>query len=693
MVADFDASEFFDIFVQEATELIDALDQAVTALEQQPDSSDLITQIFRSAHTLKASAASQGLHEMSQISHAMEDVFDRIRNGELTVTPELIDLLLEGVDALQVHLNSALAGEPAPAYPELVAALRQTAQGAEPAAAAAGPALAEGPELTQRAEGSACTEPGRGEPVEGPDTVHLLITFAPTCRMPAVRAILALRQLESTGQIISSQPSREVLEQEAPPLDHFLISIDSPRSVNELVELVEQVPEVDEVIVTSAPTAERAKDAEGRRVLDLGPEARGKPPMELARRAGQQTIRVGVETIDALVNLVGELIINRTRLTTLGQQLREHRSEDLADSLRTFEDITRDIGHVLTELQGEVMQMRMVPIEQVFMRFPRILRDAAREENKQVRLVIEGADTELDRSVIEDIVDPLKHIIRNCVGHGIEPPEVRRERGKPEEGLVRLSAAQQEGYVIIQISDDGAGIDRAKLRQAAIDKGLLTPEQAEELSDQQTLDLMFVAGFSTAQQVTAISGRGVGMDVVRTNLEKIGGQADIESVLGEGTTVSVRLPLTRAIIQALLVLVDQTIFALPLNSVLRVLRYRQDELEMIKGYPVIVVQEQVIPLITFNPHTGVEKFAGSPAAQIIVVVVTDGQHHTVGLVVEDVISSTELVIESLGELLRDVLVVSGAAVLGDGRLALIVDPVSMTRLLQENQELSQALAA
>ncbi len=693
MVADFDASEFFDIFVQEATELIDALDQAVTALEQQPDSSDLITQIFRSAHTLKASAASQGLHEMSQISHAMEDVFDRIRNGELTVTPELIDLLLEGVDALQVHLNSALAGEPAPAYPELVAALRQTAQGAEPAAAAAGPALAEGPELTQRAEGSACTEPGRGEPVEGPDTVHLLITFAPTCRMPAVRAILALRQLESTGQIISSQPSREVLEQEAPPLDHFLISIDSPRSVNELVELVEQVPEVDEVIVTSAPTAERAKDAEGRRVLDLGPEARGKPPMELARRAGQQTIRVGVETIDALVNLVGELIINRTRLTTLGQQLREHRSEDLADSLRTFEDITRDIGHVLTELQGEVMQMRMVPIEQVFMRFPRILRDAAREENKQVRLVIEGADTELDRSVIEDIVDPLKHIIRNCVGHGIEPPEVRRERGKPEEGLVRLSAAQQEGYVIIQISDDGAGIDRAKLRQAAIDKGLLTPEQAEELSDQQTLDLMFVAGFSTAQQVTAISGRGVGMDVVRTNLEKIGGQADIESVLGEGTTVSVRLPLTRAIIQALLVLVDQTIFALPLNSVLRVLRYRQDELEMIKGYPVIVVQEQVIPLITFNPHTGVEKFAGSPAAHIIVVVVTDGQHHTVGLVVEDVISSTELVIESLGELLRDVLVVSGAAVLGDGRLALIVDPVSMTRLLQENQELSQALAA
>ncbi len=693
MVADFDASEFFDIFVQEATELIDALDQAVTALEQQPDSSDLITQIFRSAHTLKASAASQGLHEMSRISHTMEDVFDRIRNGELTVTPELIDLLLEGVDALQVHLNSALADEPAPDYPELVAALRQTAEGAEPAA---------GPEPAEAAAGPACTEPGRGEPaegpegpepVEGPDTIHLRISFAGTCRMPAVRALLALRQLESAGQVISSQPSREVLEQQTPQLAHFLVAIDSPRSADELVELAEQVPEVDQVIVISAPTAGRAKDAEGRRVLDLGPEARGKPPVELARRAGQRTIRVGVETIDAMVNLVGELIINRTRMTTLGQQLREHRSEDLADSLRTFEDITGDIGRVLTELQGEVMQMRMVPIEQVFMRFPRILRDAAREENKQVRLVIEGADTELDRSVIEDIVDPLKHIIRNCVGHGIEPPEVRRERGKPEEGLVRLSATQQEGYVIIQVADDGAGIDPAKLRQAAIDKGLLTPEQAQELSEQQALDLMFAAGFSTAERVTAVSGRGVGMDVVRTNLEKIGGQTDIESVVGEGTTVSLRVPLTRAIIQALLVLVDQTIFALPLNSVLRVLRCRQDELEMIKGYPVIVVQEQVIPLITFNPHTGVQKFAGSPAAHIIVVVVTDAQHHTVGLVVEDVITSTELVIESLGELLRDVVVVSGAAVLGDGRLALIVDPVSMTRLLQENQELSEALAA
>jgi len=693
MVADFDASEFFDIFVQEATELIDTLDQALVSLEQQPDTPDTIEEIFRAVHSLKASAASQGLEQMSHLSHAMEDILDNIRNDLLAVTPELIDLLLAGVDALNTHLQSAIAGGAAPSYGDLLQSLRETAQSAgEPAAPVKEPSAPPGVPTTAVGGASLPRTPSPA-PEFSDQTIHLHISFAEGCAMPAVRAMVVLRQIETYGEVLYVEPSRQQIEAATSELDYFTVSTDSSLAVQELVELLGQVSEIDQVLVISDPLGERSADVPGRRVADLSPEARGKSPTELAKAVSrQQTIRVNVETIDALMNLAGELVINRTRLSHIGEQLRKQRGDGLADTVRNFEGVTDDMGRVISELQDQVMQARLVPIEQVFMRFPRLMRDAAREEGKQVQLVVEGADTELDRSMIEDIVDPLKHLLRNAIGHGIESPQRREQLGKPAEGTVRLSARQEESYIIIQVADDGAGMDPDRLRQAAVDKGLMSAEQAQQLSDRQALQLIFASGFSTATQVSAVSGRGVGMDVVSNNLGKIGGQVEIDSEIGRGTTVSLRVPLTRAIIEGLLVHCDSIIFALPLNAVQRVLRHRQGDITWIKGSPVITVQDEVVPLVVLNSQAGVQQFATTDA-DIIVVVTIASDDNQVGIVVDDIMTNEELVIAPLGKILQNTRVVSGAAILGDGRLALIVDPATVTRLLCERQQVTANLAA
>lgn len=779
MSVGFDASEFFDLFVQEATELIETLDRAVIGLEDATQVPELIEQIFRAAHSLKASAASQGFEEMSHIAHAMENVFDHIRNGRREVPAELVDLLLEGVDALKAHLSSAIEGTPPPDYSELLHRIQQAESLVNGSAASTdepetlAPALeavstqtvAEAPapeaaDETNNSDDEAVQPAEAPEATQGPG-VGVTLRLRENCAMPAARAWLIIQQMEAYGDVLSATPSLDDLKDATFQFDAINLSIDTDLPPEEISRIVSGMPDVAEVDVVGptpaldapdeglaligdrplaassvpapaeiepfsleaiaadeaeasteeaeissdeaeAPSDEVAVSAmkavtSALEAVDVSqpdtsatrPAARADQQAEPSRAQTSTTVRVNVENIDALMNLVGELVISRTRLLNLTQNLKERNiarramarngaveDDGLADISRNLDQVTANLGMVVTEMQERVMQTRMVPVNQLFGRFPRLVRDVARREHKQVELAMEGGETELDRSVIEDIVDPLTHLLRNAVGHGIELPEKRVAAGKPERGVVRLAARQQQSMVVIEVSDDGAGIDPEVIRRKVVEKGLLSQTQAQATTDRQILDYIFAAGFSTAEAVSDVSGRGVGMDVVQSNIDRLGGQIEIESVPGEGTRISLRLPLTLAIIQGLLCVSAGVMFALPLTSVIRILRIERDDVRHVNGSPVVVVNDETLPLVSLADVGEFQQFTARRTDRLIAVVVTDGRDK-IGLTVDEILGNEELVLQPLGELLQDVRIVNGAAILGDGSLALIVD-VAMT---------------
>ena len=789
MSAGFDVSEFFDLFVQEATELIESLDRAVTGLEDATQVPELIEQIFRAAHSLKASAASQGFEEMSHIAHAMENVFDHIRNGNPEVSAELVDLLLEGVDALKAHLGSAIEGSSTPDYSDLLHRLQQAESLVDGSAAPAEEppdtvapgleavstqAVAESP-APQAVDHSDDTENEADRSAEAPEAAHgagigVTLRLRENCAMPAARAWLIIQQMEAYGDVLSATPSLEDLKDATFEFDAISLSIDTDLPPEEISRIVSSMPDVAEVEVAVPTVSLAALDEETQATSAVAASVEVPPTIELpdleapavdeatvstdegavsadepaasveeaaaltdaaaaddvavsaeeavtsalaavdiaqadasaarpAARADQQadssraqtstTVRVNVESIDALMSLVGELVISRTRLLNLTQNLKERsiarramarngttEDDGLTEISRNLDQLTANLGMVVTEMQERVMQTRMVPVNQLFGRFPRLVRDVARREQKQVELVMEGGETELDRSVIEDIVDPLTHLLRNAVGHGIELPDKRVAAGKPERGIVKLAARQQQSMVVIEVSDDGAGIDPDVIRRKVVEKGLLSQTQAQATTDRQILDYIFAAGFSTAEAVSDVSGRGVGMDVVQSNIDRLGGQIEIESVPGEGTRISLRLPLTLAIIQGLLCVSAGVMFALPLTSVIRILRIERDHVRHVNGSPVVVVNDETLPLVSLAEVGEFQQFTAQRTDRLIAVVVTDGRDK-IGLTVDEILGNEELVLQPLGELLQDVRIVNGAAILGDGSLALIVD-VAMT---------------
>lgn len=679
MPTDFDASEFFDLFVQEATEQIDALDQAVISLEQEDGARDAIEVIFRAAHSLKAAAASQGCEDMSHMSHALENVFDRIRNNVLQISPELIDRLLEGIDALKEYLRCAVSGETPSAWDELLKSLRAIADGDAGNAAQSAVSV---PAATDVSTND--TLPDEQECTS--DDITLQLKLDETCAMPSARAWLLLQQMSNYGDVLNSKPSLEDLKNADLTFDCIEITIATTMSNEEILHIASRMPDVCEVSLLTAQQDAPEHQNEAATVLEHEDQkAAGHPNTEATRhQATQATVRVNVENIDALMALVGELVISRTRLTNLTQNLKEHSIGEVARISQNLEQVSANLGMIVTELQERVMKTRMVPVSQVFGRFPRLVRDVARREAKQVDLVIDGGDTELDRSVIEDIVDPLTHLLRNAVGHGVETPEKRAAAGKPEKGIVRLSARQEQSMVVIEVSDDGGGMDPDVLRRKAVEKGLMSEQQAAATTDHQILDIIFAAGFSTASEVSDVSGRGVGMDVVKNNIDKIGGLIEIESDLGHGTRISLRLPLTLAIIQGLLVTCADVIFALPITSVVRILRSATSDLQSVNNCPMLVVGGDALPVISLAEVSGFRKFQPQSADTVTAVVVSDGREK-IAIAVDDIIGNEELVIQPLGELLQDSRVVTGAAILGDGRLALIADVTTIIRIVSEKQ--------
>jgi two-component system, chemotaxis family, sensor kinase CheA len=627
------------VFLSEADEHLQQLEQGLLTLERRGPDPELVGALFRSAHTLKGSAGALGFGRIAQLTHAMEEALEALRAGR--PADGLADLLLECVDALRALRHEVADGGERTEVAELLRRLEEWKQ-------------------------------GRAEALHPAD---VWVRLREDCPMRAARALALLRLLREHAQVEEVAPPEEAIARGNLGLEFTArVRAREPESLQELLT----GPDVEAVRVM--PAAESRDE----RWLDLGPQARGKLPddPELTRRASLRTVRVDVERLDRLMNLVGELVVDRIRFQQIAQRLREARLVDgVAEELA---EATTHLGRVASDLQAEVLKARMLPIEHLFSRFPRYVRDLARRAGKRVELVLEGQDTELDRSVIEQIGGPLMHLVRNAIDHGIEPPEERERAGKPAAGRLCLAAFQEEEGIVVVVEDDGRGIDTDRVRQKAVALGILSPEAAARLSEEEAVELIFHPGLSTAQAVTEVSGRGVGMDAVRAGVQALGGSVEVETRRGQGTRFLLRLPLTLAIVRALLVSCGGERYALPLAGVQEIVEVPAGRVHRVGPHRTTLLRGAVLPLVSVHEALEIPVPEGTDR---LLCVVTGGRRR-VGLWVDRVLGEGEVVVKPLGPYLGQVPGVSGATILGDGRVALILEPAALVRLAVREEELA-----
>ena len=671
--------EELPIFIAETDEMLQMLDEQLVQLEQHGPSPELLQEVFRAAHTIKGSSAAIGHLRMAKLTHAMETLLDKVRHGEIGTTPKLTELLFQALDMLKVlaaevqalKLNENLDIDGLVSRLEVLAEEKPTIVAGEVV---------------------------RRSVIEPPDgaTHHLLVKLGGKDWAP-VRAFQTLLAIEEVGSVMRSNPSREAIiaQQVNERLEVFVQTQHSTEMIRGVLRSVPEitilsVDDLDDVAAreassTQEPWVDGATAAPVRRAATSAGEQEAAGPSSGARkgpsRAGSATVRIDVERLDRLLNLVGELVIDRTRLLGLGKALADELGEH--SLLSDITETTFHLGRVTDELQSEVMKSRMLPIGTVFSRFPRVARDLSTRQKKKVELTIEGQDTELDRSVIEEIGDPLVHLLRNAIDHGVELPEERIAAGKPQTATVRLAAEHVENSIVITVEDNGKGIDPVKIKAKAVERAILTEEAAQRMSDAEAIELIFAPGFSTAAQVSEVSGRGVGMDIVRTNVERLGGSVEVQSRLGEGSRFYLRLPLTLAIVQALLVKVGGGIYALPLASVTETLRVPITDIQQQEA---ILLRGRVLPIVRLTQLFQCETESPVDARDILVVAVKVGERQ-IGLVVDRLLGEQEVVIKALGDLIGDVPGLSSAAILGDGTVALIVDvPALVQRLATDRSD-------
>lgn len=684
-------------FLQEAEEQLGLLEDDIVRLEREADNVQLLQEIFRAAHTLKGSSGMLGFQRMAALTHAMEDALDRVRKGTLPVTPELVDALLWSLDGLTALKARAAEGEDGGFDIEpLVTTLRtltgENVPGAAPQGAATSAPL-DIPELARPLVDAARALGQRG--------YQVIITFNDGSDWLAVRNFQALAALAAHGNVVWSDPSRDEIEREqsASVLRAIVTTSLEPEALRAAAASVDEVVAVEIETVDERPTSalgdERTAGAtrlpSERRIVDQGPETRGKDPVEQLDLAAQkietlQTIRIDIERLDSLMNMVGELAIDRTRISQISRLLQSrHKDDELVSALA---NTSARIVRAVDELYESVMQIRMLPIGLLFGKFPRLVRDLARATGKSVTFIVEGEATEIDRSVIEKIKDPLVHLIRNAVDHGIEPPDERRLAGKPESGTLKLSARHDQGYIVISLEDDGRGIDVERVKDAAVRKGLLPAEMAQRLSENEALELIFQPGLSTAHTTTEVSGRGVGMDVVRRDVEALNGLIEIDSAVGRGTRFSLRLPLTLATFRGLLVESAGTAYAIPLSYVQETVRPEPHAVATVMGKRVLNLRGTVIPLMPLSSISRTGARSGEDAAAFVVIVRAGDRIIAIG--VDALVEQQEIVVKSLGGHLGQTPGVAGASILGDGQVVLILDVPALIKAVAQREGLALA---
>ncbi|CAM4483679.1 chemotaxis protein CheA [Paenibacillus phoenicis] len=646
-------SEMMGVFLSEAEELLQLLEIEFLNLEQQGESPQIIQNIFRIAHTLKGSSAAMGFEEMKQLTHEMENILDKIRNQLLPVTQQVVDVLFQCLDYLNgLKREIEQEGATKTNIDAIVQQLRLLGNGTEETFESKSGMLES---KKQSLKKWICK-----------------VRLSEHCEMKLPRAHLVLHHLKKWGDVISTEPELDsVIEESNLHEVSYIVETNGDseyleHSLSQLmdVEAAEVAPFSDENLALAdafMPRTDADKEA-GQQNPIPGPNSKEE------KKIGQ-TIRVDVEHLDSIMNLVGELVIDQTRIAQVGNLLRDRYASD--ETIDDLELISNHVGRLIGELQESVMKTRMLPVERLFNRFPRMVRDLSRTLHKEVNLLLEGKETELDRTVIEEISDPLIHLIRNAVDHGIEEAEVRKKLGKSLKGMIKIRASHQENQVVLTVEDDGAGINAEKVKESAIRKQLITAQEAETMSQQELIQLIFLPGFSTAASVSDISGRGVGMDIVRNHIEKLNGLIDVETRLGEGTKFTIKLPLTLAILRGLLIKLQETTFALPMNSVIEIVRISHKEIHSVKGQAVVKIREKIVPLIALHDLFGMP--GGRRKTKHVFIVVVGLAEKRLGLVVDELIGSQEIVVKSIGSYVGQVEGVSGATVLGDGSVALILD--------------------
>ncbi|WP_202145542.1 chemotaxis histidine kinase/response regulator CheAY2 [Helicobacter pylori] len=656
-----DLQEIMEDFLIEAFEMNEQLDQDLVELEHNPEDLDLLNRIFRVAHTIKGSSSFLNLNILTHLTHNMEDVLNRARKGEIKITPDIMDVVLRSIDLMKTLLvtirdtgsdtNNGKENEIEEAVKQLQAITSQNLEGAkETSGTKEAPKKENQEEVKKEAK-----EENKKENQENK-------TKAPTAKNPASDNPLA-----DEPDLDYSNMSAEEVEAEIERLLNKRQEADKERRAQKKQEAkpkqeVTPTKETPKTETSKAPKTEtkaKAKaDTEENKAPSIGVE---------------QTVRVDVRRLDHLMNLIGELVLGKNRLIRIYGDVEER--YDGEKFLEELNQVVSSISAVTTDLQLAVMKTRMQPVGKVFNKFPRMVRDLSRELGKSIELIIEGEETELDKSIVEEIGDPLIHIIRNSCDHGIEPLEERRSLNKPETGKVQLSAYNEGNHIVIKISDDGKGLDPVMLKEKAIEKGVISERDAEGMSDREAFNLIFKPGFSTAKVVSNVSGRGVGMDVVKTNIEKLNGIIEIDSEVGVGTTQKLKIPLTLAIIQALLVGVQEEYYAIPLSSVLETVRISQDEIYTVDGKSVLRLRDEVLSLVRLSDIFKVDAILESNSDVYVVIIGLADQK--IGVIVDYLIGQEEVVIKSLGYYLKNTRGIAGATVRGDGKITLIVDVGAM----------------
>lgn len=639
-------SQYLDLFLQEAEEQLELLERELVRLESDP-TPERLQAIFRSAHTIKGSSGAMGFAQIAELTHEMESVLDRLRQGELVVDSACADLLLLAIDSLAQMVECVRTGQgEAENADAVVRALRdlQIGQSATQVECA---------ELDS-ATSQAIDLAARSSPV-----YRARFRLSADCVMKFVRVFMAISQVQEAGELLASIPDAEALEEERFESEFELIF----RSNLEEAQIKEGFASISEI-----DSFELAQWVLPASAADIVAPEEGIERTRAPRIDSGQTVRVGVTRLDSLMNLVGELVIDRTRIAQIAREL------GASGDARSLDDLNETVIHIARitgELQDQIMKARMLPIETVFNRFPRTIRDLAQRLSKEVHLEIKGSDTELDRSVIEVIGDPLLHILRNSVDHGIESPAERRAVGKSPAGRITICARHHESHIVIEIADDGRGIDIERVKEKAIAAGITTADAAARLSDPDALSFVFHSGLSTAEELSEVSGRGVGMDIVRTNIQKLGGVVELESWPGQGTRFTLRLPLTLAIIRGLLVNVAGTTIVLPLTSVVETLRVLPGDIQRVNRSEVVVVRGKTIPLVRLAEELGLG--AAEPFGKPKFAVIVGLADQQVGFIVDALVGEQEVVIKSLDQFCGEAPGISGATILGDGNVALIAD--------------------
>ena len=688
-----DVSQYLEIFLDETREHLQNLSDQLMILEQEPENMDTINEIFRAAHSLKGMAGTMGYKRMQNLTHDMENVFSEVRNGAIKVQSELIDVLFQCLDALEEYTENIKnsSDEGTNDNDHLIKALNRILEGGNtetskpkaesPAETVA--AVSATPEgvvgnwntiVLDDTQKKVLKEAGK----QGQNVYGATIYVQETCILKAARAFLVYKALEELGEVIVSSPSAQDIEDEKFNLDFSIIMV-TPASMDKVSAAILRVSEIEHAVVeefdltvlgsvqtehTTESTGLEKVSAEELKPASAKADKKQTPGKPIVNR----TVRVDIEKLDVLMNLVSELIIAKNSLVAASTTNGDVKNAGVNEQIEYLESVT-------TNLHESVMKVRMVPIESVFAKFPKMIRDLSKQLDKKMQLFMSGEETELDRTVVDEIGDPLMHLLRNSADHGLETAAIRKERGKPETGSVWLNAYQDGNNVVIDVRDDGNGIDVEAVKRKAIERGTISAEQAENMPDKDIIDLLFLPSFSTAKVVSDVSGRGVGLDVVKSKIEALSGEVEVKTKLGQGSTFTIRLPLTLAIIQALMVIVGNEKYAISLGSIQTIEDIAPSDIKFVQTKEVITLRGTVLPIIRLRDILGIEPCEQEPES-LVVVVVKKGEK-LAGLVVDELLGQQEIVIKSLGKYINKCKIISGATILGDGEVALILDANSL----------------